>query len=747
MQFDCSDCTLKNQVLGPILPCQQAKPVFKTPIDDQAAATKQVPLLHLLNELTVAAYNPQARDVRATWTARKYSARTGQPLAQRLVHVEKAKAENETREMVAMLFAQQPHLLPLLAQLDGPGQRAAATAIAKLLQGQPLEEAIPSRFELDLFRGTTHLTLGRSLKEPLGDLKQKQAALLQQLDTYPEKFQVLERRQRVASQAIAELDNELLNAQAAKRAQETLIGDQAQYCDLLRRQLGPLVDDDGYPLKGMPLEFALDLLTNTPEGETQARQALEGYANQSQKLFAMLHQLQQADPYIAALEEKRNQILADLAQSEGLFAEYDRKLLEYELLRIEERHLQESLQETRQLGPEERERVQNEALKNDFGLNRDNYADLQDFVELQEILDESPVARQMYLAMHPSLKYTNDPVLRCKVQKLLAFPPMLAAMDALDKANLIHPGPYAKLGVFVNNALVPGSYDDRHREMIQSELGQIQQAMFEHGMDPTVHCHSCGTTDPSGRTPQELSLSWIRDHNPPTSLYELGPNIYATHLGLPDFSGQGKSNGQILLPQCRECSKRQGALTSKVVKLISQVPPLTLQDPNFKMRDWLQAQFVKADAKSGAADWADFVRVALTPFNGWKTPADNTGLLQGFDLTTLVTTGGAGSFAGIDGDLLMQLGNSVGCHTCTDVNLQTDPFRNILWVADHQPPTSLVARGLAELPQIVYPHCWKCSDTQAQLARNVGRIFDQGFTPAFKDDFSNMIRQQAWTNT
>lgn len=745
MPLDCSDCVLKNQVPGVVLPCQRATAVFKTPISDEAAATKQVPLLHLLNELMVAAYDPQARKVRATWTALKYSEKTRKPLAQRLVEVNKEKAQTEAREMLGMLFAQQPHLMSLLAQFDGPRQRAAATAIAKLLKGHPAEDAIPSKFELDLFRGTTHVTLERSLHDQLLELEKKQAELLQQLATREHEFLVLEHRQEAVGNAIGELQGAVEKLEMDKRVRDILAQDSAQYLEQCRKKLVSLLDENGHPFGGTVLEFILDSETDTPDERAHRQQALNLYVKETGQFFDKLHQNQQKDyetaRAIEALREKINQLQADLAQSETLYDVYDRLLLEYELLRIEERHLNESMQETRRLGPEERALVQNEALANDFGLNPDNYANPQDFDELQAILEASPVARQMYLTMHPSLKYTNDATQRCKIHKLLSSPEMLDAMAQLDKANLAHPGPNAKLGVFVNNALVPGSYDDRHREMVQSELGEIQHAMIEHGMDPTVFCHSCGSGEPSGRSAPELAQSWIRDHNPPTSLFNLGSEIYSKHLGLQDYGG-----GQILLPQCRECSKRQGALTSKVVKLINQLDPKKLQDPNFDMRAWLRGQFIAADSNGGADEWNDFVRVALMPCNGWRNPVDHSQALQNVNWNALVTTGGPGSFSGIDADLLMQLGNSAGCHTCVDVDRQTDPFRNILWIADHQPPTSLVARGLAELPQIVYPHCWKCSETQAQLARKVGSLFDQCFTKEFSTNFTAQIRTQAWTN-
>jgi hypothetical protein len=319
---------------------------------------------------------------------------------------------------------------------------------------------------------------------------------------------------------------------------------------------------------------------------------------------------------------------------------------------------------------------------------------------------------------------------------------VLECFQSLSDTNLIQPGPHAKLGVFVINALTPGSYDQRHRVMVQHELEMMVKGMQEHGMDPTICCHSCGTTTPSGKAPQDAATDWIRDHNPPTALYALGRDVYHGKLGLPDYDGGGKVHGQILLPQCRECSKRQGAITAKVVAILEAIPLVTLQSSSFDALARIRTELESDDPQ----DWQDYLRLVCHPMAAWDNPAALSRPASTLARQALVVTGGAGSFTGIDEDLLKLLGMQLGCHTCTDTPIQNNPYRNISWIADHQPPTALVARGLMELPQVVYPHCWDCSEAQSQRVARLCRLFEQCFGKTFKLQWLKLIKDGAWSD-
>jgi len=740
MPLDCSGCALRNQPPGLVLPCQQGgRGVFRAPLP-APKGTRQIPLLHLLYEAVVEAMGPQPREARATWLQKNYSKATGKELMPRLVKTDERGVRGELRQMVGMLLAQKPHFLPVWAQLDREGQQAVAQSIAALLRGAPPSEACPTRLQAEMFRGTVHTRMEAEANRLHGRVVaagERVGLLAQELDT-------LRRRQELVAQAVRELDGELERV-TFRLNLVSRDGSDIERIRALTRQSFPLVFDHetGEPLSGIALDGALDLGTDTDQEREQALRAHGSYLALGQQLGQLHLQAQGLQGEGASIEHKRQELLGSLARAEERYDVFERAVFEYDLLRMEADSMSSFAQETYAGRLEVQKGVQEQAIQQDFGVQPENYADPHACQELQTVLAQSGVARQLYLFLHPLLKYTDDPVLRCRLVKYLAADDIQSAFVALDENNLVHPGPHASLGVFVINALVPGSYDDRHREMVQSDLGLLQQAMVEHGMDPTVRCHSCGSTAPSGRSREEAAGMWIRDHNPPTSLYALGRAVYRGKLGLPDYQGNGKANGQILLPQCRDCSKRQGALTSKVVKLIASLDAQALLAPQFDLRAWLAQRFVAADQTHGAAEWADFVRVALAPFDGWRRPADYSGALAGVAFDRLVTTGGAGSFAGIDEDLLSRLGVELGCHTCTDVDRQRDPFRNILWIADHQPPTSLVARGLMELPQVVYPHCWKCSETQAQLTRAFCRSFDGCFGD-HKDTFPERIRDRAW---
>lgn len=371
--------------------------------------------------------------------------------------------------------------------------------------------------------------------------------------------------------------------------------------------------------------------------------------------------------------------------------------------------------------PELRLKKQRQALSDDYVLQPENYlaSKAGDYETWKLILNGNTTAAEMFLFMDPRLKYGESKV--CCMQTFLSAQSALDCFQRLDDANLIQPGPYAKVGVFIINALVPGSYDQRHREMVQSELDEITQGMVEHKLDPTIRCHSCGTDECSGLPPAQAASSWIRDHHPPTALYEMGKDV-CKKLGI----ARPKRHHQILLPQCRECSKRQGAIMSKVKEIIKG---LKVTGP-----DWLAA----ITKSLNPLDFADFERLVLKPMDGWP------GGIEEDCLNALAVTGGPGSFSGFDEKKLKSLGQTKGCHTCIDITVQNDPYRHISWIADHQPPTALIARGLMEMPQVVYPHCWACSEKQSSMVAELSRLFDGCFGKDFKGSWVDKIRDAKW---
>jgi hypothetical protein len=736
MPLSCDDCKQQNAQSLLVLPCQQpgGAHVYKPASTAAYAGTRQVPLLHLIYAACVEAYGPKGREVRTTWLAKKYSQKTGNELAQRKVTISDERAGVEVQEMVGMLLSQRPHLLPVLAQLDRARQLSVAQAIARLLLGTPSASALPTAIDVELFRGAAHTRLERAN----GELRRRLERMNERRHELEREALRLNDRQRLAVQRIGALDEQMLQLEGAMRARTTLEQDAASECQRLAQSLHVLFID-GEPATGQKLKDLIDLTCDDEQEERQVLQSMDAY-NRALQLrsryanerlgFARQHQ---------EVARQREEIVRLLGTEEVFYERYERHLLEEELLQLDLRERSVFAQETRAEREQLQGTVQDPSLEVDFACQASNYAKLQEFEALRLALAASGVARQLFLLMHPRFKYIDDAEHRCKIHKFLASPEVLTAFRDLDEANLVHPGPHAKLGVMVMNAAVPGSYDDRHRELVQSELEKIAGAMDEFGMDREIRCHSCGHASPSGRSTEEAKPLWIRDHNPPTALYELGSAVYRDKLGLTSYDGNGVTGHQILLPQCRECSKRQGSLMARVTKLLKGVATTTLTHPQFDLVAWLRDAFVQADGTTSG--WDDFVRVALRPMGGWMAPEDLRGELQSAPLGRLVTTGGAGSFDGIDDALMRRVGAHLGCHTCTDVARQVDPFRNISWIADHQPPTALVARGLMELPQLVYPHCWKCSDAQAQAIRRVTTHFNKCFGKDYPDTFRDIIEK------
>lgn len=400
-----------------------------------------------------------------------------------------------------------------------------------------------------------------------------------------------------------------------------------------------------------------------------------------------------------------------------------------------------------------RDEILTHSVAQDFALQLENYAPSdQGMVQvLRAALEATPQARQIFLALHPRFKYGWTAPTLCRMAKLLGDAAFLSTWTALHDAGLLAPGRHARLGVMVMNALRAGSYDQRHREMVQSELDGLVTAMREYGVGDAITCHSCGAAsfgDPS-------RSGWIRDHNPPTAFVKL-QNSKGVDLGLPRYQKTAfNGDRQILLPQCMRCSTAQSSIASRAaaeLEALCDAGKLRGADANTTRR--------RLRRKLSDDEWAQLCRLVLNPGIGWSVEGqagdpdaivfDVHGAAQvtplAFVDAALVTSGGPGSFAALDETRLDAMGNLHGCHTCIDTPNQTDAYRGVSWIADHQPPTALVARGLAELPQIVYPHCHACSKRQSQLVRTLVGLFDGCFGAGWSDQWATEVLSHGYND-
>jgi hypothetical protein len=722
--IDCSPCDLPNQPLSVLPSCQQSGPTVFHPATVSNAGEKQIPLLHLVYEICTGFYNPQAREGRKTWLPVKYSKTTGDALLPPKYAVDQNGARREAHHLIGMVLAQRAHFLPIWAQMARAHQMEIAASIAALIKGEPLQSVVLTPLQAEMLKGSAPLPLQNAADELARGLE----IARQRCIAIAHDIAVAASRREKANQRIDELDSGLTEIAHHASLISNTHSETVAHQNLVRTQMDAhfFEPDGSLTTNQNVVQFLCDL--NTAQGDLLNTFLSLG---QTREILEHSHQgLMQVGQQLLA---ERNSIDNAIRNSESRYDDLEQALLDFTLLQLEHNNVSAFAVDTQK---EARPTVQREALSNDYALQPANYVDPQLAIQLQSILQSSMTAVCMFLFMHPLLKYSGDSKLACRIRKYLASAEAQQSFQALDDQNLIQPGPFAKLGVFVINALSPGSYDQRHRDLIQTEIAAIVQGMQEHGMNPEITCHSCGTNRVSGVSAQDEASNWIRDHNPPTALYNLGSAKYA-RLGLNDYTGNGILNGQVLLPQCRECSKRQGSVVSNVVDTLEDISVFDWLNPSFDVLAFLQQRLDNAV-------WVDFQRLVCNPMAGWRNPNDLSAAVAAFDLRRLVVTGNAGSFAGSDDTILKGLGAAVGCHTCTDVAVQNNPYRNIHWIADHQPPTALVARGLMELPQVVYPHCWNCSERQSKMVANLCRLFESCFGKTFKTQFVRQIKDQAW---
>lgn len=731
MCFDCTTCgNFAMQPSSPAQPCGGTGAFLAPSPTQQTTGTRQAPLLYLMYQYGMQLLGPETRTVRATWRAPKYSKNTGKLLAYPKYTKEQSVVESEAQELFGMVLAQRVRILTVWGQLSREEQERCAQAIANMLQGDPVEGFAPS-LEFELLNGT--------LYDPweVQEVQKRIVRVQGRVEQLAQTRKTLDQRLRIAKMQGDELAEAREQAQSEMRAWRRRLTEIEARKLQLRMQY-PILFHEGDLANDFAIQFALDSSNDRSSLET----TLAEYRLLNQEAASVQEHGSGAENRYHELQSRLSNLELDLQAAQEELARTVEDL-EWSLLiqPVWQEELRNKQQALPQRALEAQQQAQWRALKSDYALQVGNYANPQIPQTFTSLLSENSkagaVRRQIFLFLHPRLKYTWTAEVACRFLKLLAHEPFLQQFDRLHQAHLIQPGPYAKLGIFVMNALTPGSYDSRHRAMVQSELDQVLLGMHEYGLGETITCHSCNS-ETFGNTDDR---AWIRDHNPPTSLVELAG--VCPGLGLPFYNdAKGGTGKQILLPQCMECSTRQGVITDKVCTLLRPVVKAnqlgTIVGP---LRDWIEARLEPADRD-------ELHRLILNPAAAWVRHQPQTGFVKGnFVPTPLVTTGRvAGSFAGIDDDLLRQMGDQLGCHTCPDPAPQTDPFRNVSWIADHQPPTALVERGLMELPQIVYPHCRRCSLGQAREVRALCRIFDGCFGEDFKEGWVATLKEAAYSD-
>jgi hypothetical protein len=83
--------------------------------------------------------------------------------------------------------------------------------------------------------------------------------------------------------------------------------------------------------------------------------------------------------------------------------------------------------------------------------------------------------------------------------------------------------------------------------------------------------------------------------------------------------------------------------------------------------------------------------------------------------TRSVPSSGPGKILQSERDQLNPIGNQSGCHSCGAASPGTKSGN---WIGDHQPVSRMVPAGT---PQVLYPHCQACSNTQGLWIINLIR--------------------------
>lgn len=662
---------------NPTVPCPHGN---TTAYDDPESGfgTKQIPLLKLVYQLCPSLV-PQMlgeRKVRAIWRA-PLKGKNGDARYPYYT-ITREKAATEVHQMVGMYLAQRVRTLPVWAQLGFADQEMFASIIARRISGSPTAD-MNENLLFSRLNGTMMDPFeSQQIEKRIGQCQQEMQATLNLRSNFAQ----------TAEPRLRDITSRLAKLQSALNVQQLAADDRARMIE-----------------ERTMLTSEAEWITKVGGGQITWADALETLEAEYQFLAAQFEQLK-----------------------------IDWQISQY---------VQEESARERQLGAQS-------SLDGDFALQRQNYRNPTNCDRLVAALAQETTARQLFLYLHPQLKYEWSEQTMCKITNLLTCNAFLAPYNEANTSSLVQPGPHARLGIFIVNSLSPGAYSDKQRKMVQTELEEIRKGMHEHRMGAIV-CHSCGSPqfgDPTTR-------GWIRDHNPPTAFVELmvefGP---IPALNMPFYNRRAQAGTrptkQVLLPQCMECSIRQGSLTNKVVAILRE----GLKGPNAALIRQNAIAYIQQQLNN-QTDWNDCVRVIFNPGCGWRSPAQPQvpllGLLQdgvpvvatlqgAREIWEVVTSGGPGSFSGVSNDLIKELGDNLGCHTCIDVPIQSDPFRKMNWIADHQPPTGLVERGLMELPQVIYPHCFSCSNKQSKLVARMVAAFDACMGKEWKEQWVQRLK-------
>ncbi|MFO0651211.1 MAG: hypothetical protein U0326_33615 [Polyangiales bacterium] len=725
---DCSTCeAFSTATQGSVQPCLASgtQALSATPT---GGGLEQFPLMHLLYAQLPQLAVPKG-DAAKWYLSQRLTARCHRNVV-------------NPRDLGGMVLAQSIHILPTWAQLGRDDQwQMLQTVCALAYSSEPVDVSATSLLaqlngvgppgERSLFLKARASQVAERKAQLAAALQSDPVALLKR-EYDAQAALILQRAEAIKRDAQGRVDRFPMehNARLTTLVQQIRMIEQAHAMGL---NPTPEAVRDAQERHAVLIEEYNDEQKRTPESLVE--EIKEELADQQRALEQLVGSWEHA-----------------LAQTSQLPQQFKQEL---ELLSILDAQwkaeIERELEADRQEKAAFRLQAQQAALDNDYGLQLGNYdPSAQPHVQLlRTALTSSATARQVYLFLHPKLKYEWTVPTLCRMAKMLSDGPFLAAWDELADAGLLQPGPHAKLGVAVMNSLAPGAYGNEHRGMVQRELDELVDAMEEFGLGRAITCHSCGATEFADRN----ALGWIRDHNPPTSLV----NLKVTDaMGLRRYARNSlTATRQILLPQCLQCSTQQSSIAAKATAILDEgLNGSSASAVKANPRAYLMA------ALTDPSERQDLARLVLNPGVGWSqevqngTPqaivmqADGTlNFTPTVDLSALgsvVTTGGSGSFAGIDEDALATLGATLGCHTCIDVPVQNDPYRGISWIADHQPPTALVARGLMEMPQIVFPHCHRCSKTQSQRVRKLCGIFDGCFGSAWADVWTAKIRDAGY---
>jgi hypothetical protein len=278
------------------------------------------------------------------------------------------------------------------------------------------------------------------------------------------------------------------------------------------------------------------------------------------------------------------------------------------------------------------------------------------------------------------------------------------------------------------------------KDFTKTDVEDIKRQKSEQDKRKLV-CHSCGVDEP-GKRADELKHKWRLDHQPPTALVENELPELAGYLKMPKIGRgvQSEKDIQRLFPQCYECERKQSVLIAKVIRWVNTLAGVKAEcgfgmwngkqwsgsgDPKAvtayltTKRSAEIQQFLSSNCNIPEFIWTKvlsneeakrFVALARQPGSAWGKDRNDV-------INDLPCLSRAGSYPTNEQQLdnINNIGKEYGCHSCRN----KDAMTGLGWIADHQPPTALVDARLIDGPQILLPHCLKCSHDQSALVRQI----------------------------